>query len=105
MPLKLRQVLSSKLLKPQEHGKWVGNVWHQDPNYVPANKNYGNVDNLSMGAIMKKYNMDGIRFINGYPDFSKCSIMTLKIPDNVLKKADIRKQILSGNKDREKLHD
>jgi len=65
---------------PVNNGSWSGNhgdsIWSPEKNYIPLPKkksNYNNPNNLTTGEIMKKYNINGIRFSNGWPDFSEVS--------------------------------
>lgn len=68
---------------PENHGHWTGergnSKWIPDEDYVPPEKSsnpdkpYSNPDHLTWGGILKKYGIDGIRFKDGFPDFSEVS--------------------------------
>ncbi|MBS5259060.1 MAG: HNH endonuclease, partial [Lachnospira eligens] len=68
---------------PENHGHWTGergnSKWIPDEDYVPPEKSsnpdkpYSNPDHLTWGEILKKYGIDGIRFKDGFPDFSEVS--------------------------------
>lgn len=65
---------------PKENGKWVSedgkegergeSKWVPDRDYVP-NKSNSNPNHLTWGQILDKYGIDGIRYINGEPQFDK----------------------------------
>ncbi|NEN76312.1 hypothetical protein F9B74_08250 [Pelistega sp. NLN82] len=56
-------------------GKWEGekgrSVWTPDPDIKPdpENKKNGNPNNLTWGEILKKYDVTGIEYEDGYPIF------------------------------------
>ena len=64
---------------PKENGQWDGGYerrgetkWIPNRDYVPPNgKGINNPDAKTMGEIMGKYGIDGIRYKNGQPDFSE----------------------------------
>ena len=64
---------------PRENGYWEGGdenrgegKWIPDRDYVPLDNGKGNnPEGKSMGEIMDKYGIDGIRYENGEPDFSE----------------------------------
>jgi hypothetical protein len=67
-------------------GKWEGfrgnSKWIPDRDYIPSSKPSHNNDNgLTMGEIMEKYEIDGIKYENGFPDFSSISKGTVEISD------------------------
>lgn len=72
-------------------GSWTdgrGNsTWIPDPNYVPPEKSrnpdkpYSNPDNLSWKELLKKYDLDGINFNDGEPDFSTVAKGEVQIDD------------------------
>lgn len=76
---------------PENNGEWSGergnSTWHPDPDYVPPEKcpppkkPYSNPDNLSGKELLEKYNIDGIRFKNGYPIFEDISKGTVEIKE------------------------
>ena len=65
---------------PKENGKWVGedgkegergeSKWVPDRDYVP-NKSNSNPDHLTWGEILDKYDIDGINYEDGEPQFDK----------------------------------
>lgn len=76
---------------PESNGKWVDkeaengigirgeSLWVPDLDYTPQEKSkppqkpYSNPDNLTWGQLLEKYNITGVPFKNGEPDFSKVS--------------------------------
>ena len=74
---------------PENHGEWEGergnSKWVPEGDYVPpekspeGNKPYSNPDQLSWKEILEKYGIDGITFVDGYPDFSEISKGTVEI--------------------------
>jgi hypothetical protein len=88
-PVQDGQDLVSRL--PCENGSWEGergnSRWIPDKDYIPPEKSrnpdkpYSNPQKLTMGEIQKKYNIDGIPFRNGFPDFSEVSKGTVQIED------------------------
>lgn len=52
-----------------------------DPGTTPPNKNYSNMDNLTWGEIMNKYNYKGLVYHRGKPDFSNLAVHKIKIYD------------------------
>lgn len=81
---------------PCEHGEWMGergdSKWIPDPDYIPQKQN---PDGLTWKEILQKYNIDGINFKDGEPDFSEISKGTVQIEpfstdrDDNFDKADI----------------
>ena len=65
---------------PCENGEWTGergdSKWKPDPDYIPQKQN---PDGLTWKEILKKYNIDGIKFKDGEPDFSEISKGTVQI--------------------------
>lgn len=61
-----------------ERGSWSGergdSTWEPNPDYTPPEKKpqspYSNPDNLSWGQLLEKYDVEGIEFRDGEPDFS-----------------------------------
>lgn len=58
-------------------GNWSGERGNSDftpsGDYRPPNEKCQNPENLSLKEIFKKYGIDAIKYINGYPDFSPVS--------------------------------
>jgi hypothetical protein len=56
---------------PRENGRWEGeegnSKWIPDPDYVPKT---ANPDGLTMKEILAKYDIDGIVYKDGQPDFT-----------------------------------
>ncbi len=63
-------------------GNWEGergnSKWVPDKNFTPVNP-LTNPDKLSWNEIDKKYNIDGVNFKDGQPDFSEVSKGDVKI--------------------------
>ncbi|MDR0653885.1 MAG: HNH endonuclease [Synergistaceae bacterium] len=61
---------------PKENGRWEGSQgdskWCPDPGYTPLPKRegYNNPDGMKWDDIFKKYDISGITFSDGEPDFS-----------------------------------
>ena len=72
LPVETREFL------PANNGTWGGergeSTWHPDPDYIPPEKYpehpCSNPDNLTWQEILDKYEIDGIPFKDGFPDFS-----------------------------------
>lgn len=71
-------------------GNWSGergnSTWNPDPDYTPPPKNhtdrpYNNPDNLTWGEILEKYDIDGIEFNDGEPDFTPVAKGEVQIDD------------------------
>lgn len=66
-------------------GTWEGEVgnstWKPDPERVPdpENKKGGNPDKLNWKEISEKYDIEGIEYKDGYPDFSPISKGDVKV--------------------------
>lgn len=58
-----------------DRGNWTGE--RGESTFIPSDE--------EIAAILKKYGLDGIRYENGMPDFSKCSECTVEI-DNMTEK-------------------
>lgn len=65
---------------PREGGQWEedrgDSIWHPDPSYIPGK---ANPNNETWGSILEKYEIDGIAFKEGEPDFSEISKGTVEI--------------------------
>ena len=78
-----------KIRLPESHGHFESEPGNSkfipDPDYTPPEKSrnpdkpYSNPDNLTMREILKKFGIDGVNFVNGFPDFSELSRGTVKI--------------------------
>ncbi len=62
---------------PRNNGQWEGiegdSKFVPDDNVIPKDRNYSNPDGLTWGEIKGKYGIDGVKFKDGYPDFSEVS--------------------------------
>ncbi|CAA6808819.1 MAG: Unknown protein [uncultured Sulfurovum sp.] len=71
-----------KSFLPKEGGEWSGekgdSVWYPDREIIPKRPE-GNT--LTWGEILDKYEIDGIEFKDGEPDFSTISEGTVEIDD------------------------
>lgn len=67
---------------PVNNGEWSGepgdSIWRPDPEYHPKKSN---PEGLSWQEILDKYGIDGIKFVDGEPDFSEISQGTVEIDD------------------------
>lgn len=67
---------------PRENGEWEGergnSKWIPAPDYVPQK---ANMEGKTWGEILDKYDIDGIAFTDGEPDFSEISKGTVEIED------------------------
>ena len=85
-------------------GHWTGepgnSYYHIDLNKIPKSNGYNNLRNLSMEEILKENELLklGIKFTNGYPDFSKISKGVVEVDYE-----PFINDILNGN--RETLHE
>ncbi len=72
-----------KGILPSSYGEWTGergnSTFIPDEDYVPANRNYSNLENRSMKDILGEFGENGVEFKDGYPDFSKFSEAEVKI--------------------------
>ena len=73
-------------LVPNKDGHWDGesgnSKWFPNRDYIPPPLNeggYNNPDKKKWGDILDKYNVDGIPFKDGEPDFSEISKGTVEI--------------------------
>lgn len=67
---------------PKENGTWEGDrgdsKWNPEGNYEPQK---ANPEGLTWSKILNEYNLKGITFKEGEPDFSEISKGTVKISD------------------------
>lgn len=74
--------IESNAFLPVNNGEWSGDVgdseWNPNDEYVPLKSN---PDELTWGEIKEKYDIDGIPFNEGEPDFSEVSKAEVKIDD------------------------
>lgn len=67
---------------PIENGTWTGergdSMWQPDLEYIPQKFN---LEEKTWKEILDKYEIDGIEFKNGEPDFSEVSLGTVEIKD------------------------
>ncbi|SFA79855.1 HNH endonuclease [Azotobacter beijerinckii] len=76
---------------PVSNGTWEGrrgdSNWQPNPEHVPVPKSkgesggYNNPDNKAMGEILKKYDIEGVPFKDGHPDFSEVSKGEVKVDE------------------------
>lgn len=70
---------------PRNGGEWTENpgdsVWKPNREVVPNDRNYSNPEGKTWGEILDKYEVDGIPFHEGEPDFSEVSKGTVEIDD------------------------
>ncbi len=70
---------------PRTGGEWTGDAgnstWMPDREVVPKNRNYSNEEGKTWGELLDKYDIDGIPFKDGEPDFSEVSKGTVEIDD------------------------
>lgn len=93
---------------PKSGGTWDGergnSVFHPDRDIRPKDKGYSNMENKTWGQILEENNIDGIRYINGEPDFSPIAKMQTTM-DFETEISDLAKQqLLSTPANREQLH-
>ena len=93
---------------PKTGGTWSGergnSVFHPDQDIRPKDKGYSNMENKTWGQILDENNIDGIRYINGEPDFSPIAKMQTTM-DFETEISDVaKKQLLSTPANREQLH-
>lgn len=82
---------------PRENGHWEGergdSKWRPDKDYIPGKCN---PEQRTWGEILKSYNVDGIDFKDGEPDFSPMAKAEVKIDERsddrgvVFNQADIK---------------
>ncbi|MBF2719672.1 HNH endonuclease [Psychrobacter sp. NG254] len=74
------EIFPSSTYLPVSNGEWideVGNsVWNPDDDFVPLK---ANPDNLTWGELKEKYDINGISFEDGDPDFSEVMKDEVKI--------------------------
>lgn len=62
---------------PRNNGTWEGvegnSKFAPDDDVIPKDRNYSNPESLTWREIKRKYDIDGITFKDGYPDFSEVS--------------------------------
>lgn len=67
---------------PRSEGTWTGeegnSVWQPDPDYVPQK---GNPEGKTWGEILDKYDIDGIPFHDGEPDFSEVAEAEVQVDE------------------------
>ena len=67
---------------PKSDGGWTGgpgnSMWIPDPDYVPQK---GNPDGNTWGEILDKYDIDGIPFNDGEPDFSEVAEAEVQVDE------------------------
>lgn len=83
--------ITSNYFLPKTGGEWEGeegnSKWKPNEDYVPPEKSsnpdrpYSNPDKLTWKELMDKYEIDGIPFKDGEPDFSEVSKGTVEIED------------------------
>lgn len=76
---------------PESNGQWTGEPGNSkfipDGDYTPPEKSrnpenpYSNPENKTWNEILDKYDIDGIDFKDGFPDFSKVAEATVEIED------------------------
>lgn len=93
---------------PKSGGAWDGergnSVFHPDRDIRPKDKGYSNMENKTWGQILDENNIDGIRYIDGEPDFSPIAKMQTTM-DFETEISDLaKKQLLSTPANREQLH-
>ncbi len=80
--LNIEQLEVTKHL-PRTGGSWDGEVgnsnWIPDDDVVPKNRNNSNPEGKAWGEIKEKYDFEGVRYNNGYADFSEFSKGTVEI--------------------------
>ncbi|MDY5858888.1 MAG: HNH endonuclease [Porphyromonas sp.] len=87
LPLNIQEaILQVDQTRLPRNGTWDGEVGNSlftpNPDYVPPSKTaYNNPDSLSMGQIMEKYGITGVRYNYGYPDFTPVARETVILDD------------------------
>lgn len=70
---------------PKNGGTWTGeagnSTWEPDPEIEPGDRNGTNPEHKKWKEILSEYNIDGIPFNNGEPDFSEVAKATVEIDD------------------------
>ncbi|MHA5067717.1 HNH endonuclease [Cetobacterium somerae] len=69
---------------PKNDGIWSGergdSLWQPDKDKIPTGKDT-NFDNLSWGELLDKYQIDGVQFNDGEPNFEGVAKETVEIDD------------------------
>ena len=70
---------------PRNGGEWSGepgnSTWVPDREVSPSDRNYSNTEGKTWGEILDEYEIDGIPFNDGEPDFSEISKGTVEIDE------------------------
>ena len=70
---------------PRTGGEWEGepgnSTWHPDRDSIPGDRNGTNPDKKTWDEILDEYDIDGIPFNDGEPDFSAVERGTVEIDD------------------------
>lgn len=70
---------------PRNGGEWSGepgnSTWKPDRDVSPSDRNYSNTEGKTWGEILDEYEIDGIPFNDGEPDFSEVSKGTVEIDE------------------------
>ena len=70
---------------PRNGGVWSGepgnSTWVPDREVSPSDRNYSNTEGKTWGQILDEYEIDGIPFNDGEPDFSEVSKGTVEIDE------------------------
>lgn len=70
---------------PRNGGEWSGepgnSTWKPDREISPSDRNYSNIEGKTWGQILDEYEIDGIPFNDGEPDFSEVSKGTVEIDE------------------------
>ena len=70
---------------PRNGGEWSGepgnSTWVPDREVSPSDRNYSNTEGKTWGQILDEYEIDGIPFNDGEPDFSEVSKGTVEIDE------------------------
>ena len=70
---------------PRNGGEWSGepgnSTWVPDREVSPSDRNYSNTEGKTWGEILDEYEIDGIPFNDGEPDFSEVSKGTVEIDE------------------------
>ena len=98
---------------PKSNGRWKNPfrkgdcLWIPDDNHVPNNREYSNVFNKSWSQIKKQYNIKGIVYERGIPDFSPVSLSSGSVTFDWERELGPEKmcKLLSSKKERKDLHE
>jgi len=79
----MEQNYCENVRKPVTGGTWDGNIWKPNQEVIPDpdNRQRGNPEGKTWGQILDKYEIAGIEFKNGYPDFSSVMESEVTIDD------------------------